>query len=75
MVKIYEGVRRPQLLAQFLAGDNLALPFEKEKENLKWLFLQSYSHTALAQLSGGGVYFVHPKPEDAILQVGSHRSP
>jgi hypothetical protein len=65
LVKIDEGIGRPQLAAEFLAADHFSGPVQQHEKNLSGLSLQSNAHSLLAQLPRGGVHFKDSETEDA----------
>jgi hypothetical protein len=57
MIEVDEGVRRPELAAQFLSGDDFSRPFNQRGQHLKGLFLDLYSLPPLAQFSCLQIHF------------------
>jgi hypothetical protein len=49
MIEVDEGVRRPELAAQFLSGDDLSRLLKQRHQQLKRLFLELYLLSPLAQ--------------------------
>jgi len=52
MVEIDKGVAGPEAFAQFVAANNLAWLFKKNRQDLKGLFGQLDAQTMLAQFEG-----------------------
>src|ERR1700732_4490876 len=52
MLEIDENVARPELLTDFLAGDELGRALEQHEEDLEGLLLHADAGTALAEFSG-----------------------
>src|ERR1700687_2210750 len=52
MIEVDEGVRRPELAAQFLSGNHFSRSFKQRRQNLQRLFLELYSLSPLAQFPG-----------------------
>jgi hypothetical protein len=52
MIEVNEGVCRPESTAQFLPSNHLAGPFKQRRQHLKWLLLELYLLSPLAQFSG-----------------------
>jgi hypothetical protein len=48
MIEVDEGVRRPELAAQFLSGNYFSRSFKQRRQNLQWLFLELYLLSPLA---------------------------
>jgi hypothetical protein len=48
MIEVDEGVRRPELVAQFVSGDNLSRVLQQGSENLQWLLLQLHPQSTTA---------------------------
>jgi hypothetical protein len=56
VIEVDERVRRPELAPQFLSGNDFSRLFKQRGQHLKWLFLEFYLLSALAQLSGAEIY-------------------
>jgi hypothetical protein len=52
MIEVDEGVRWPELAAQFLSGNQFSRSFKQRRQNLQWLFLELYLLSPLAQFPG-----------------------
>ena len=52
MIEVNEGVRRPQLAAQFRSSNQFSRPFKERRQYLKRLFLKLYFLSPLAQFPG-----------------------
>ena len=52
MIEVDESVRRPELAAQFLAGNQFSRSFKQRRQDLQRLFLEPYLLSSLAQLPG-----------------------
>jgi hypothetical protein len=52
MIEVYEGVRRPELAAELLPGDEMSRIFKQCGQYLKWLFLQLYLLSPPPQFPG-----------------------
>ncbi|MGC2196463.1 MAG: hypothetical protein WA628_17450 [Terriglobales bacterium] len=52
MIEVDEGVRGPELAAQFLSSDQFSRSFEQRPQNLQGLFLELYLLSSLAQFPG-----------------------
>ena len=52
VIEVDESVRRPELTAQFLSGDDFSGPFKQRRQNLQGLFLELYPLSPLAQFPG-----------------------
>jgi hypothetical protein len=63
MIKLDDGVVRPQTLANLLARDQLAPGFKKHAENLKGLLLKADPSPFLAQ---------HSRPKIELKRTESH---
>jgi hypothetical protein len=57
VVKINEGVGRPELLLQFVTSNDLARPFDESKQYLERLLLQAHTRAVAAKLSRAHVHF------------------
>ena len=68
MIKIHEGVRRPEPAAEGFAGNHLPGMFQEHQENLERLFLELDFDALLAQLTSCGVRFEAAEAGD--LRVG-----
>ncbi len=49
MIEVDESVRRPELAAQFLSGDDFSRLLKQRHQQLKRLFLELYLLSPLAQ--------------------------
>ena len=58
-IKIDERLVVPEILTQFLSGDDVSVILEKAGKNAKRLVLQLDADTMLAKLSGPQVHFEH----------------
>src|SRR5581483_6421830 len=67
-VEVHEGVR-PDLVSQFVPGDNLAVPLQKNTKHPKALLLQTHPDSALGQLSGAQVQSVDAESHNAGWSV------
>ena len=52
VIEVDEGVRRPELAAQFLSGNHFSRPFKQRRQHLQRLFLELYLLSPLAQFPG-----------------------
>jgi hypothetical protein len=65
MIEVYEGVRRPELAAQFLSGDNFSRPLKQRRQHLKGLFLEPYLFSPLAQFPGVEIDLERAEPDNS----------
>jgi hypothetical protein len=63
-VKIDEGVRRPQPVAEFFARNDLSGVLQKHAQNLERLFLHLQPDPTLAQLACSNIYLVDSEPKN-----------
>jgi hypothetical protein len=52
MIEVDEGIRRPELAAQFLSSNQFSWSFKQRRQHLKGLFLELYLLSPLAQFPG-----------------------
>jgi hypothetical protein len=64
MIEVDEGVRRPELVPQFVSGDNFSRVFQQRSENLQWLLLQLHPQSTTSQFTCLEINFKDPKPDD-----------
>ena len=57
MIKVDKGVRRPELIAQFLSGNQFSRMFQQSGQHLKRLFLELYFLSPLAEFPGLKINF------------------
>jgi hypothetical protein len=65
MIEVNEGIRRPEFVAQFLSRHQLSRPFKQCCQHLKWLFLELYFLSPLAQLAGVEIDFERTETDDS----------
>src|SRR6266702_2465916 len=63
VIEVYEGVGRPNILPQFLAGDDFARALQENLQNLEWLFLQPDLDSLPAQFSGIFIQLKSPEAD------------
>ena len=64
MVEVNESVGRPEALAQFLSRDNHSRSFQQDRQNAKWLVLQTQTTSIFAKLTGIKVGFENSETQD-----------
>jgi hypothetical protein len=57
MIEVDESVRRPELAAQFLSGDDFSRLLKQRHQQLKRLFLELYLLSPLAQFPCLKIHF------------------
>jgi hypothetical protein len=57
VIEIDKGVSRPEAISQFVAGDDFAGLFQKDREDLERLFGKLKSQPVLAQFANLQIYF------------------
>jgi hypothetical protein len=72
MVEVDECVRRPKLIAQFFSSNNVPWSFKQRGQHLKWLLLQPYFLSPLAQFPRLQVHFERTEPDYAGQGIGGH---
>ncbi len=65
MIEIDEGVRRPELAAQFLSGDKFSRAFKQRRQHLKRLFLELYLLSPLAEFPGVEIHLERAETNDS----------
>src|SRR6185369_12966062 len=73
VVEINKSVIRPEFLAEFLPSNHLPRPFQKERQNLKGLFLQTNPGAVLPQFSCGKVCLEDPKTDNSGSMTSRRR--
>lgn len=74
VIEIDEGVRGPESLAEFFAGDDFAWTFEKSEQDLERLLLQAEAFVGLAKFAGARVCFELIETIEGSLKVVAHPS-
>jgi len=72
LVEVHKRVGRPQLSADFLAGDQFAGPLQQHDEDPKRLFRHTQAHARFAQFAGKWVGFVSGEAIDQPGGRGVH---
>ena len=73
MIEIDERVRQPQLLPQLVAGDDVAPPGQKKKEDVERASPQSDRPSLFVKLAGTAVGFEGTETVDPVpTDVGRH---
>jgi hypothetical protein len=70
LLEVDEGVARPQPLAQFFPGDELAGPFQQALEHPERLVLETHAHARPTQFAGAHVQLEHAEPDHARRLCG-----
>jgi len=52
VIEVNEGVCWPEFVAQLFSSNHFSRPFKQRRQHLKWLLLELYPLTALAQFPG-----------------------
>jgi hypothetical protein len=75
VIKVHEGVGRPELLLQLFTSHDLSGALEQQREDLKGLPLEPHFHAALAQFAGRQVHFEESESDNSarILWSGHGR--
>ena len=73
VVEVNKSVIRPEFFAEFLPGYHLSRAFQKKRQNLKGLFLQTNSGAVLSQFPCGEVCLEDPKTDNPGSRVGRRR--
>ncbi len=71
MLEVNEGIGRPELLLQFLAGDYLPRPLQQEFQDSQRLALNADFGPLPSQLSRGDIQFENAEPDDALSRGSS----
>ena len=74
VVEVDDRFRAPDLLLQFLPGDDFSGVAEQDGEQLERLALQLDADAALPQFTGPQVGFEHAKPDFSRIASGSVRA-
>ena len=75
IVGVDEGIGRPEALLQFLAGDNLAFPFQEQQQYLEWLILHADAMSLPAKFARTGIDLKSAKALNRSgRNAGSHHS-
>jgi hypothetical protein len=64
MVKIHEGIGRPQPFLELLPRDQLAGAFHQHRENPKGLFLKVGFLAVGPELARSGIKFISPEAQE-----------
>jgi hypothetical protein len=65
MIEIDEGVRWPELAAQFLSCNQFSRSFKQRRQQLKWLFLELYLLPPLPQFPGVEIDLESTEPDNS----------
>jgi hypothetical protein len=55
VVEVYKGVSRPELIAQFLSRDQVAVGLQQDGQHLQRLALEAKLYAAFAQFAGAHI--------------------
>ena len=73
VIKIDKGVRRPKLLLQFIADNDLTRSFDQSKQYLERLFLQPYPRTVATKFPRPQIHFERTKADRRQLVRTGYR--
>ena len=65
LVKVDEGVWRPELAADFFAANHFSRAFEQHEQKLRGLLLKPDTQPLLAQLAGCRIHLKDTETEDS----------
>ena len=65
MVKVDEGVRWPELAAQFFSADNFSRPLKQRRQHLKGLFLEPYLLSPATEFPGLEIHLERAETNDS----------
>ena len=68
MIEVDECVRRPELAAQFLSGNDLSRSFKQRRQHLKRLFLELYLLSPLAQFPGLEIHLERTETDNSRMK-------
>src|SRR4051794_9270324 len=71
VIKVHEGVGRPELLLQLFASHDLSGALEQQREDLKGLALEAHSYPTFAQFAGRKVDLEDSESQDSANILGS----